>query len=91
MIICAYFMKDKPDNAAFLQKHYGENGAGFYFGGEKVSLWYDAEGMRIARGTTAQRSISRPVIFQVRSDPRLSPAACGRNRGRANHQTERET
>ena len=49
-------MKDKPDNAAFLQKHYGENGAGFYFGGEKVSLWYDAEGMRIARGTTAQRS-----------------------------------
>ena len=32
LIICAYFMKDKPDNAAFLQKHYGENGAGFYFG-----------------------------------------------------------
>lgn len=56
LIICAYFMKDKPDNAAFLQKHYGENGAGFYFCGEKVSLWYDAEGMRIARGTTAQRS-----------------------------------
>ena len=56
LIICAYFMKDKPDNAAFLQKHYGENGAGFYFDGEKISLWYDAEGMRIARGTTAQRS-----------------------------------
>ena len=56
LIICAYFMKDKPDNAAFLQRHYGENGAGFYFGGEKISLWYDAEGMRIARGTTAQRS-----------------------------------
>ena len=56
LIICAYFMKDKPDNAAFLQRHYGENGAGFYFDGEKISLWYDAEGMRIARGTTAQRS-----------------------------------
>lgn len=56
LIICAYFMKDKPDNAAFLQRHYGENGAGFYFDGERVSLWYDAEGMRIARGTTAQRS-----------------------------------
>ena len=56
LIICAYFMKDKPDNAAFLQKHYGENGAGFYFDGEKISLWYDAEGMRIARGATAQRS-----------------------------------
>ena len=56
LIICAYFMKDKPDNAAFLQKYYGENGAGFYFDGERISLWYDAEGMRIARGTTAQRS-----------------------------------
>ena len=56
LIICAYFMKDKPDNAAFLQKHYGENGAGFYFDGERISLWYDAEWMRIARGTTAQRS-----------------------------------
>ena len=31
LIICAYFMKDKPDNAAFLQRHYGENGAGFDF------------------------------------------------------------
>ena len=56
LIICAYFMKDKPDNAVFLQRHYGENGAGFYFDGERISLWYDAEGMRIARGTTAQRS-----------------------------------
>ena len=56
LIICAYFMKDKPDNAVFLQRHYGENGAGFYFDGEKISLWYDTEGMRIARGTTTQRS-----------------------------------
>ena len=64
LIICAYFMKDKPDNAAFLQKHYGENGAGFYFGGEKVSLWYDAEGMRIARGTTAQRSNATLISWE---------------------------
>ena len=64
LIICAYFMKDKPDNAAFLQKHYGENGAGFYFGGEKVSLWYDAEGMRIARGSTAQRSNATLISWE---------------------------
>ncbi len=64
LIICAYFMKDKPDNAAFLQKHYGENGAGFYFGGEKVSLWYDAEGMRIARGSTAQRSHATLISWE---------------------------
>ncbi len=64
LIICAYFMKDKPGNAAFLQKHYGENGAGFYFGGEKVSLWYDAEGMRIARGSTAQRSNATLISWE---------------------------
>ena len=64
LIICAYFMKDKPDNAAFLQKHYGENGVGFYFGGEKVSLWYDAEGMRIARGSTAQRSNATLISWE---------------------------
>ena len=64
LIICAYFMKDKPDNAAFLQKHYGENGAGFYFDGEKISLWYDAEGMRIARGSTAQRSNATLISWE---------------------------
>ncbi|MFR6694628.1 MAG: hypothetical protein ACLUS6_11905 [Dysosmobacter sp.] len=64
LIICAYFMKDKPDNAAFLQRHYGENGAGFYFDGEKVSLWYDAEGMRIARGSTAQRSNATLISWE---------------------------
>lgn len=64
LIICAYFMKDKPDNAAFLQKHYGENGAGFYFDGEKISLWYDAEGMRIARGSMAQRSNATLISWE---------------------------
>ena len=64
LIICAYFMKDKPDNAAFLQRHYGENGAGFYFDGERISLWYDAEGMRIARGSTAQRSNATLISWE---------------------------
>ena len=64
LIICAYFMKDKPDNAAFLRKHYGENGAGFYLDGEKISLWYDAEGMRIARGSTAQRSNATLISWE---------------------------
>ena len=33
LIICAYFMKDHTpeENAAFLAKHYGTNGAGFYY------------------------------------------------------------
>ncbi len=55
LIICAYFMKDHTpeENAAFLAKHYGTNGAGFYFGGKKVSIWYTPDGMRIAYGESA--------------------------------------
>ena len=56
LIICAYFMKDKADNARFLQAHYGENGAGFYVNDRRYALWYHTEGIRIAEGETAQRS-----------------------------------
>ena len=56
LIICAYFMKDHSleDNAAFLAKHYGENGAGFYVNDRQYAIWYNAEGIRIASGDTAQ-------------------------------------
>ena len=56
LIICAYFMKDHAleDNAAFLAKHYGENGAGFYVNDRQYAIWYNAEGIRIASGDTAQ-------------------------------------
>lgn len=56
MIICAYFMKDHPleDNARFLAHHYGENGAGFYVNDRQYSIWYNAEGIRVASGDTAQ-------------------------------------
>ena len=42
LIVCAYFKKDKPDNARFLAEHYGENGAGFYLDGRKYAVWYNA-------------------------------------------------
>ena len=56
LTICAYFKKDKQDNARFLAEHYGENGAGFYLNGKKYALWYNAEGIRIAEGESARRS-----------------------------------
>ena len=56
LTICAYFKKDKPDNARFLAEHYGENGAGFYLNDKKYALWYNAEGIRIAEGESARRS-----------------------------------
>lgn len=58
LTICAYFMKDKPltDNAYFLKKHYGENGAGFYFNDRKISIWYNEDGIRIAYGSSARQA-----------------------------------
>ena len=66
LIVCAYFMKDKPleENARFLAEHYKENGAGFYFEGRKISIWYNADGMRIAEGETAQRSTATLITWE---------------------------
>lgn len=56
LIICAYFMKDHTpeENAAFLAKHYGTNGAGFYINDREYALWYDLEGIRVSTGRSAQ-------------------------------------
>lgn len=53
--IIAEFMTDKSmeENARFLQAHYKENGAGFYMGERKYSLWYNEAGMQIAPGESA--------------------------------------
>ena len=57
LIICAYFMKDKPleDNAAFLQRNYGTNGAGLFINDREYAVWYDPEGIRVSTGRSAQK------------------------------------
>lgn len=64
LIICGYFKKDKPDNAQFLAEHYGENGAGFYLDGRQYAIWYNAEGIRIAQGESAQRSSATLISWE---------------------------
>ena len=64
LIICAYFKKDKPDNARFLSEHYGENGAGFYLDGRQYAIWYNVEGIRIAQGESAQRSSATLIPWE---------------------------
>ena len=56
LIVCAYFMKEKPleENARFLMRHYGSNGAGFYLNDRPYAIWYDAEGIRLSSGDSAQ-------------------------------------
>ena len=66
LIICAYFKKDKPreKNAEFLRNHYGRNGAGFFIGNSRYSLWYDENGMRIAGGGSANRSYATEISWE---------------------------
>ena len=48
--------KDATYMAAFLQKEYGETGKGFIFGnGLKISVWFNADGMRISYGSSARQ------------------------------------
>ena len=63
-IICAYFMKDKPDNAAFLQKSYGTNGAGLIIQDQEYAIWYDPEGIRISPGRTVQKLHTTIVTWE---------------------------
>lgn len=64
--ICAYFMKDKPieDNEEFLKKHYGENGIGFYSNGQKISVWYNTDGLYVAEGETVKKSSATLVTWE---------------------------
>ena len=63
-IICAYFMKDKPDNASFLQKSYGTNGAGLIIQGQEYAVWYDPDGIRISPGRTVQKLHTTLVTWE---------------------------
>ena len=56
LIVCAYFMKDKPmeENARFLMRHYGTNGAGFYLNDRQYAIWYSGEGIRLSSGESAR-------------------------------------
>ena len=63
-IICAYFMKDKPDNADFLQRSYGTNGAGLIIQGQEYAVWYDPDGIRISPGRTVQKLHTTLVTWE---------------------------
>ena len=50
--IVSMYQKEKPtkENIAFLQKEFGPGGKGLYLGGTKVSVWYNEQGIHIAKG-----------------------------------------
>lgn len=66
LIICAYFMKDKPlaENARFLMEHYGENGAGFYLNDRTYAIWYNNEGIRLSSGDSVQGNTAMLISWE---------------------------
>lgn len=66
LIICAYFMKDKPlaENARFLMEHYGENGAGFYLNDRPYAIWYNKEGIRLSSGDSVQGNTTMLISWE---------------------------
>ena len=55
---------DLAYNAAFLRNHYGTNGAGFFFNGEQIAVWYDKDGFNVARGKSAQKSSATHLSWE---------------------------
>lgn len=53
--ICIQYSKNKAsaENIDFLKNEYGTGGKGFIFDGNKVSLWWNNEGIRVAYGERA--------------------------------------
>ena len=64
--IVARFKKDFPleDNADFLRREYRTGGKGFILDGRRISAWWDAEGIRIAEGDTAQAGSATVVSWE---------------------------
>ena len=63
--IAMHFRRDRgvEYNARMLKFLYGTNGAGFVFNGEKVSFWYDENGISIAKGTSAKTSTATHLTW----------------------------
>lgn len=64
--IAMHFRRDRGAeyNARMLKFLYGTNGAGFVFNGEKVSFWYDENGISIAKGTSAKTSTATHLTWE---------------------------
>ncbi|MDE6815881.1 MAG: helicase SNF2, partial [Lachnospiraceae bacterium] len=51
--------KTPEEMAAFLKREYGATGKGFEFEGKQVAVWFDSQGMSVAKGTSA---LERPAL-----------------------------
>lgn len=64
--------KMPEEMAQFLKKEYGTTGKGFEFEGKQVAVWFDGQGMRVGKGTSAMESPAltmdwKEIEVQIRS------------------------
>lgn len=71
--ICTEYSKDKSsaENIAFLKNEYGTGGKGFIFDGNKVSVWWNDDGIKIAYGDSAVTSNLGELITWEKADSRI--------------------
>ena len=64
--ICIEFSKDKAveSKAEFLKNLYKTDGKGFIFDGRKVSAWWNADGIRISYGDTANKNTAQLISWE---------------------------
>ena len=59
---------DHEEIRKFLISEYGTGGKGFTIRGQKISIWYDSDGIRIRRGDSARRNFDRMVTWEEAAD-----------------------
>lgn len=70
--ICTMYRMDKgaEENAAFLRREY-RGGKGLYLNGEKVSVWFNEDGIHIAKGETVLYARSKQLIPWEQAERRV--------------------
>ena len=59
---------DNEEMQSFLKDEYRTGGKGFTIDGQKISIWYDNDGIRIRRGDSARRNFDRIVTWEEAAD-----------------------
>ena len=59
---------DNEEMQSFLKDEYGTGGKGFTIDNQKISIWYDNDGIRIRRGDSARRNFDRIVTWEEAAD-----------------------
>lgn len=71
--IVAQYKKQLPaeDNVAFLQAEYRTGGKGFYIDEKEVAVWFDKNGIQIARGNTVQSNFMKTTLSWEQVEKRI--------------------